>query len=66
MTNNPILPIVPPADDGDDDAVDSPDVLADGDRPLDPDVDDDKVTSADADERAAREGELDGDVDDRP
>jgi hypothetical protein len=41
-------------------------VLDDDDRPLDPDLDDDRQTSADADARAAREGELDGDVDDRP
>lgn len=65
MTNNPILPIVPPAD-GDDDGVDAPGALTDDDQPLDPDIDDDAVTSADADEVAAREGELDGEVDDRP
>ncbi len=68
MSNPPIPPVVPgmlPGDD--DDAVARPDVLAaDDDRPLDPDLDDDAVDSAAADERAATEGTLDGEVDDRP
>ncbi|MGL4257355.1 MAG: hypothetical protein ACRCSL_13550 [Microbacterium sp.] len=63
MTSNPVPPVIPPADG---DRSDEPDVFADDDRPLDPDLDDDRQTSAAADERAAREGELDGDVDDRP
>jgi hypothetical protein len=70
MSNPPIPPVVPGLLAGDDDdAVDRPDVLAGGDdAPLDPDVDDDAVDSAEADERAATEGTLDGesDVDDRP
>ena len=48
-------------------AAGDPDVLTgDDDRPLDPDVDDDAISSASADERAATEGTLDGEVDDRP
>jgi hypothetical protein len=69
MSNQPPLPVVPSADGGDDDdaLVDQPDVLAqDGDRPLDPDIDDGEMRSADADRLAAREGTLDGEVDDRP
>ena len=52
---------------GGDIAAGDPDVLTgDDDRPLDPDVDDDAISSAAADERAASEGTLDGEVDDRP
>jgi hypothetical protein len=48
-------------------AAGDPDVLTgDDDRPLDPDVDDDAISSASADERAATEGTLHGEVDDRP
>ncbi|KRB36500.1 hypothetical protein [Microbacterium sp. Root180] len=64
MTSNPVPPVIPPADDGD--RFDAADVLDGDDRPLDPDLDDDRQTSAAADERAAREGELDGDIEDRP
>ena len=50
-------------DDGGDGILDP---ILDGadDRPLDPDLDDDRIDSAAADERAATEGTLD--VDDRP
>ena len=41
-------------------------LVGDDDRPLDPDLDDDRQNSAAADARAAEEGTLDGDVDDRP
>jgi hypothetical protein len=52
---------------GGDIAAGDPDVLTgDDDRPLDPDVDDDAISSAAADERAATEGTLDSEVDDRP
>ncbi|MGK3951516.1 hypothetical protein ACLKM7_04240 [Microbacterium sp. I2] len=63
MSSQPIPPIVPPTGDDDDLAADE-DVLADDDRPLDPDLDDDRLDSAAADERAATEGTLD--ADDRP
>lgn len=68
MTNQPIPPIVPPT--GDDDRVmaDSLDseetldtdesVMGDDDRPLDTDLDDDRIDSAAADERAATEGTI--------
>jgi hypothetical protein len=45
--------------------VDAVDGLGDDDRPLDADLDDDRIDSAAADERAAREG-TQGEVDDRP
>lgn len=65
MSNPAFPPIVP--NDGDDDLANRPDILAGGDdAPLDPDLDDDSLDSAEADERAATEGTLDGDVDDRP
>jgi hypothetical protein len=50
-------------DDGGDGILD-PILDGDDDRPLDPDLDDDRLDSAAADERAATEGTLD--VDDRP
>lgn len=49
-------------DDGD--GILDPILDGDDDRPLDPDLDDDRIDSAEADERAATEGTLD--VDDRP
>lgn len=64
MTNNPVFPIVPPADDDETGIADG--IERDGERPLDPDLDEEQFGSAEADEQAAREGELDGDVDDRP
>jgi hypothetical protein len=53
-------------DDGarDGDGILDPILDGDDDRPLDPDLDDDQLDSAAADERAATEGTLD--VDDRP
>ena len=63
MSSQPIPPVVPPTGDDDDLAAEET-VLADDDRPLDPDLDDDRVDSAAADERAATEGTLD--TDDRP
>ncbi|WP_426321536.1 hypothetical protein [Microbacterium sp. E-13] len=51
------------ADLGDGDGV-LGDVFDDDDRPLDPDLNDDQIDSAAADERAATEGTVD--VDDRP
>jgi hypothetical protein len=65
MTNqNPLIP--PLGDDDDrraDDAQTGDGILEDDDRPLDPDVDDDQLDSAAADERAATEGTLDDDDD---
>lgn len=72
MSGTPPVPIVPPEPDrpADDDSapvLSSEDVVgrADdsdaGDRPLDPDLDDDAVDSAEADERAAKDGTLDPD-----
>jgi hypothetical protein len=54
MSTTPPPPIVPPA--GDDDDT----LLGEGERPLDPDLNEDLQSSADADRRAATEGELDG------
>jgi hypothetical protein len=48
----------------DSDGILEPILDGDDDRPLDPDLDDDQLDSAAADERAATEGTLD--VDDRP
>jgi len=48
----------------DSDGILDPILGGDDDRPLDPDLDDDQIDSAAADERAATEGTLD--VDDRP
>jgi hypothetical protein len=70
MTNQ--LPYEGPLEDDDDITPDDPlreGVLEDGlgdddDRPLDADLDDDRVDSAAADERAAREGTID--VEDLP
>ncbi len=45
-------------DDRDDDTILDPLLRGEDDRPLDSDVDDDQVDSAEADERAAREGEI--------
>lgn len=66
MSSTPTPPVVPvPGDDGDDDerlgdeGFVSP-LGDDDDQPLDPDLNDDLVNSAEADERAATEGELDG------
>lgn len=65
MTNQPIPPIIPPAGDDDltdRDTLDTEEALAtdepvmDDDRPLDTDLDDDRIDSAAADERAATEG----------
>lgn len=63
MSNTPIPPFVPPAGDDDDlgaeEALDTDEtVMADDDRPLDTDLDDDRIDSAAADERAATEGTL--------
>jgi hypothetical protein len=48
-------------DDARDDGVEGLTGLDDDDRPLDPDLDDDLLDSAEADERAATEGTLDDD-----
>lgn len=64
MTNQ--NPLIPPLGDDDrraDDAQSGDGILEDDDRPLDPDVDDDQLDSAAADERAATEGTLDDDDD---
>jgi hypothetical protein len=73
---NPQTPAVPPRmtpdddrdpvmlNDDDDLVATDENLLTGDDRPLDPDVDDDLLNSAAADERAATEGTLDGDVDD--
>ena len=65
MSSTPTPPVVPvPGDDDDDndrlgdEGPVSP--IGDDEQPLDPDLNDDLVNSADADERAATEGELDG------
>ncbi len=69
MSNQPIPPIIPPTDDGDDlttgDALGTDEtldtdesVMGDDDRPLDTDLDDDSIDSAAADERAATEGTI--------
>lgn len=69
MTNHPIPPFVPPTGDDDDrtraDSLDSEEtldtdesVMGDDDRPLDTDLDDDRIDSAAADERAATEGTI--------
>ncbi|MCP2636162.1 hypothetical protein K0817_006215 [Microbacterium sp. HD4P20] len=63
MSSQPIPPIVPPEDGDDDLGVDDA-ALTDADGPLDPDLDEDRIDSAEADERAATEGTLD--TDDRP
>jgi hypothetical protein len=65
MSSTPTPPVVPvPGDDGDDEERVGQEGLlnpiGDDDQPLDPDLNDDMVNSADADERAATEGELDG------
>lgn len=64
MTNQ--LPFEGPLDDDDDTVLDDgiDDGIEDDDRPLDPDLDDDQLNSAAADERAATEGTLD--VEDLP
>lgn len=55
MSTTPQPPIVPiPDDEGT--------VLGDDEQPLDPDLNEDMISSADADRRAATEGEL-GDAD---
>lgn len=76
MSNNPIPPVLPPVgDEPDDDGMQNADAQAveghdtdptarDDDRPLDPDLDDDQVDSAEADARAATEGTMAGDADD--
>lgn len=59
MSTTPPPPIVPPADD------DGTRVFGDDEeQPVDPDLNPDLVSSADADERAATEGELDGSEED--
>jgi hypothetical protein len=50
-------------DDFDPDASPGEPIDDDDDRPLDPDLDDDQLDSADADQRAAREGTLPTDDD---
>lgn len=63
MTNAHIPPIVPVPEGSQSDGFDDVEPLAgDGEAPLDPDADANQVDSADADERAAREGTRDGDV----
>lgn len=52
-------PIVPPADGDDETRV----LGEEEEQPLDPDANEDLQDSADADERRATEGTLDGDVD---
>jgi hypothetical protein len=64
MTNqNPLIPPLGDDDRGADDAQAGDGILGDDDRPLDPDVDDNQLDSAAADERAATEGTLDDDDD---
>lgn len=65
MSTTPPAPIVPPADDDDTAPVTGDETLLgdDSDQPLDPDLADDTVSSAEADQRAATEGERDGSVD---
>ncbi|GAB2967523.1 hypothetical protein [Actinotalea caeni] len=54
MTSTPTPPVVPlPDDEGDDTTL-----LGEDERPLDTDLDDDAVDSAEADRRAATEGEI--------
>lgn len=61
MSMYPPLPPVPDGDDAlDGDRVGTEDV----EQPLDPDLDDDRIDSAAADEQAATEGTLHGDVED--
>lgn len=74
---NPSMPVIPPVGgDPDDPAVteqptDAQDAQeretgllgGDDDRPLDTDLDDDRLNSADADERAATEGTMEDDPD---
>jgi len=56
MSNQQPIPAFVPPDD-DDDAVDTEEGLATGDdRPLDTDLDADRVDSAEADQRASTEG----------
>lgn len=56
--NPPLLPVPDGDDDLDGDRIGGEDV----ERPLDPDLDDARLDSAAADEQAAAEGTLDGDV----
>lgn len=63
MSNNPMPPIVPPTGDDDDVVADEvldtdETVMGDDDHPLDTDLDDDRIDSAAADERAATEGTI--------
>jgi len=59
MSSTPTPPVVPVPDD-DDEPADTLVDVGDGERPLDPDLNDDMVNSAEADRRAATEGEVDG------
>jgi hypothetical protein len=63
MPSDPVPPFVPPVGGNGflphDHAVTEGDDDADGERPLDPDADQDRVNSAAADEQAATEGTLD-------
>ena len=76
--SNPSQPIIPPVIGESADAADAQDAdvqaaeglepdpaIRDDDRPLDPDLDDDQLDSAEADARAATEGTMDGDADAR-
>lgn len=66
MSSQPIPPFVPPTGDDDDlvrDDTTGAEDFTEGDRPLDPDVDQNQVNSAAADEQAASEGTLESDED---
>ncbi len=63
MSNAHIPPIVPVPEGSQSDGFDDVEPLVgERDAPLDPDADADQVDSAEADERAAREGTRDGDL----
>lgn len=76
MSGTPPVPIIPPSRDGENDmdradealredgdiVTHADEVGRDAERPLDPDLDDALIDSADADRRAATEGTLDGDA----
>lgn len=53
MSTTPPPPVAPIPDDDD-----ARTLIGDDDRPLDPDLNEDKINSAEADRRAATEGEL--------
>ncbi|GAB2618025.1 hypothetical protein [Pseudactinotalea suaedae] len=60
MSSTPTPPVVPVPDDDDEPADTLVDVGDGDDRQLDPDLNDDMVDSAEADRRAATEGEAEG------